>query len=72
VPTHAGTQDGLGLGLYIVGRLTSILGHALTLRSRVGRGTVFRLALQPTDPQAASDRAVASVAQMLPERPRVG
>jgi signal transduction histidine kinase len=70
VPTHAGTEDGFGLGLYIVGRLTSILGHGLTLRSRVGRGTVFRLQLQPTDPQAASDRAVASVAQMLPERVR--
>ncbi|MCG2592162.1 HAMP domain-containing histidine kinase [Ramlibacter sp. XY19] len=70
VPSHAGTEDGFGLGLYIVGRLTGILGHTLTLRSRVGRGTVFRLALHPTDPQAASERAVASIAQMLPERPR--
>jgi signal transduction histidine kinase len=72
VPTHAGTEDGFGLGLYIVGRLTSILGHGLALRSRVGRGTVFRLALQPTDAKAAGERAVASVAQMLPERPRIG
>jgi signal transduction histidine kinase len=71
VPIHAGTEDGFGLGLYIVGRLTGILGHTLSLRSRVGRGTVFRLALQPTDPQAASERAVASVAQMLPERSKV-
>ena len=70
VPSHAGTEEGFGLGLYIVGRLTGILGHPLTLHSRVGRGTVFRLLLQPTDPQAAAERAVASVAQLLPGRPR--
>jgi signal transduction histidine kinase len=64
VPGHAGTDEGFGLGLYIVARLTHILGHPLTLRSRVGRGTVFRLLLQPTDPHAAAERAVASVAQM--------
>ncbi|HEX7890533.1 MAG TPA: HAMP domain-containing sensor histidine kinase [Ramlibacter sp.] len=64
VPGHAGTEEGFGLGLYIVGRLTHILGHPLELRSRVGRGTVFRLMLHPTDPRAAADRAVASVARM--------
>ncbi len=68
VPSHAGTEDGFGLGLYIVGRLTQILGHPLTLMSRPGRGTVFRMALHPSDPQAAAERAVASVAQMIPER----
>jgi signal transduction histidine kinase len=68
VPGHAGTEEGFGLGLYIVGRLTHILGHPLELRSRVGRGTVFRLLLQPTDPRAAAERAVASVATMLPAR----
>ncbi len=66
IPTHAGTEDGFGLGLYIVGRLTQILGHPLSLRSRPGRGTVFRLELRPTDPQAAAERAVASVARLLP------
>jgi signal transduction histidine kinase len=65
VPTHGGTEDGFGLGLYIVGRLTHILGHPLTLASRVGRGTVFRLDLQPTDARAAQERAVASVAQLV-------
>lgn len=68
VPGHAGTEEGFGLGLYIVGRLTAILGHPLTLRSRPGRGTVFRLALHPTDPRAAADRAIAAVAQLV-ERP---
>lgn len=64
VPAHAGTEDGFGLGLYIVARLSHILGHPLDLVSRPGRGTVFRLHLRPTDPAAAADRAVASVAQI--------
>lgn len=65
VPTHGGTEDGFGLGLYIVARLTHILGHPLTLKSRPGRGTVFRLMLHPTDEQAATERALASVAQLV-------
>jgi signal transduction histidine kinase len=65
VPSHAGTEDGFGLGLYIVARLASILGHPLGLDSRPGRGTVFRLMLEPTDAQLAADRAAASVAQLV-------
>lgn len=65
VPTHGGTEEGFGLGLYIVQRLTQILGHPLTLASRPGRGTVFRLFLDPTDEKAAVERAVASVAQLV-------
>ena len=65
VPGHAGTEDGFGLGLYIVARLSHILGHPLTLSSRPGRGTVFRLQLAPTDPQQAAERAAASVAQLV-------
>jgi signal transduction histidine kinase len=64
IPAHAGTEDGFGLGLYIVGRLCGILGHPLTLASRPGRGTMFRLVLAPTDPVAANERAAASVAQL--------
>jgi signal transduction histidine kinase len=59
VPSHAGTEDGFGLGLYIVARLSAILGHPLSLASRPGHGTVFRLMLQPTDAQEAADRAAA-------------
>ncbi len=62
VPTHGGTEDGFGLGLYIVARLSAILGHPISLASRPARGTVFRLMLQPTDAQDAADRAAASVA----------
>ncbi|HWI81857.1 HAMP domain-containing sensor histidine kinase [Ramlibacter sp.] len=65
VPAHGGTEDGFGLGLYIVARLAAILGHPLALDSRPQRGTVFRLILAPTDPQQAADRAAASVAQLV-------
>jgi signal transduction histidine kinase len=64
VPSHAGTEDGFGLGLYIVARLTQILGHPLSLASRPGKGTVFRLSLVPTDEKAALERAASSVAQL--------
>jgi signal transduction histidine kinase len=64
VPSHGGTEDGFGLGLYIVARLAAILGHPLSLSSRPGRGTVFRVMLEPTDAQEAADRAAASVAQL--------
>ena len=36
VPSHAGTEDGFGLGLYIVARLAGILGHPLSLSSTAG------------------------------------
>jgi signal transduction histidine kinase len=64
VPSHAGTEEGFGLGLYIVSRLAGILGHPLTLASRPGRGTVFRLMLKPTDAQDAADRAAAAGTQL--------
>jgi signal transduction histidine kinase/CheY-like chemotaxis protein len=50
---------GLGLGLAIVKRTVSLLGHALSLRSRVDRGSVFTLSLSivhvPRVPASASD-----------------
>src|SRR4029079_11794790 len=42
VPTLTGTEEGFGVVLYIVSRLTQILGHPLSLQSRAGRGSVFR------------------------------
>ncbi|MCE4537335.1 response regulator [Pelomonas sp. P7] len=41
----AGPEKGLGLGLSIVQRCAHILGHGLAVDSRVGRGSVFRLAM---------------------------
>ncbi len=63
VPVHEGTQDGFGLGLHIVSRLAHILGHPVELVSVPGRGTMFRLVLDPSDPQQAAARA-ASIDQL--------
>ena len=49
VADHAGTEDGFGLGLYIVARLTHILGHPLSVRSRPGRGHRVPAALHDAD-----------------------
>ena len=69
VPSHAGTDEGFGLGLHIVSRLCGILGHPLRMSSRPGQGTVFRLVLTPTDPQSAAERAAAPI--QLASRPWV-
>ncbi|HNI80781.1 MAG TPA: ATP-binding protein [Rhodocyclaceae bacterium] len=42
---------GLGLGLAIVRRLTTLLGHPLGLRSRPGRGALFSVPLPVTAPR---------------------
>ena len=56
VADHAGTSDGFGLGLAIVARLSHALGHPVTLRSRLGRGSVFRVALHDADESQAQAR----------------
>lgn len=38
-------QKGLGLGLAIVAQLAVLLSHPVSFRSRVGRGTIFRIVL---------------------------
>jgi signal transduction histidine kinase len=45
-PVHEGTADSFGLGLAIVQRLCRALGHTVTLRSVLGKGTRCRLELQ--------------------------
>lgn len=44
--THAGTEDGFGLGLAIVRRLSDVLGHKVSMVSRQGRGTRMRLEVE--------------------------
>jgi K+-sensing histidine kinase KdpD len=61
VPSHMGTEDGFGLGLYIVARLSNILGHPLELASRPRRGSVFRLLVNPSDPRMAAERAASTI-----------
>lgn len=55
-------RQGLGLGLAIVARLCRLLGHPLTLRSRVGRGSCFSVALPRVEPDAAALAAQAQAA----------
>jgi signal transduction histidine kinase len=42
---HTGTEDGFGLGLAIVQRLSDVLGHKITLISQPGRGSCLRVEL---------------------------
>jgi signal transduction histidine kinase len=57
---------GLGLGLSIVKRMVDALGHRISFRSVVGRGTVFRLEM----PVGISARMEAGASAADPERPR--
>ena len=43
-------QEGLGLGLSIVQRLSILLGHELSVRSRMDRGSVFSVAARVVGP----------------------
>jgi signal transduction histidine kinase len=47
VSSHNGTEEGFGLGLSIVMRLCDTLKHHVRMASRPGRGTVFRIDLEP-------------------------
>ena len=55
---------GLGLGLSIVRRLSSLLGHPLTLRSAVGRGSCFVLTVPATTEAARRLQPVAQVGSL--------
>ncbi len=62
---------GLGLGLAIVARLTTLLGHALEMRSAPGVGTVFHLRLPLGDVETARNAeppADASISEDSPLR----
>lgn len=55
-------EQGLGLGLSIVQRLASLLGHVITLRSHPGRGSNFSVTV-PLAQDVVPDRPAASDAQ---------
>lgn len=44
---RASASEGMGLGLAIVDRAASLLGHPLELRSAPGRGSTFAIGLRP-------------------------
>jgi len=58
-----GTEEGFGLGLAIVSRLSSVLNHPVGMSSRAGRGSVFWVALTSPgdDAEGASPAATAGL-----------
>lgn len=58
-------RKGLGLGLAIAEGLSGRLGHALTLASRPGRGSVFRLTLPLTTERPATETATPRIGASL-------
>ena len=54
-PLQPHHRKGLGLGLAIVQRLAGLMEAPLTVRSRVGRGTVFSLEVTPGRPPRAAE-----------------
>jgi len=61
----AGTE-GMGLGLSIVRRACAQLGHALSLDSEPGRGTVFRVALETVSTPQQAPAALPDPAGLAP------
>ncbi|MGJ7530163.1 ATP-binding response regulator [Variovorax sp. GB1P17] len=60
---------GLGLGLAIVRRTATLLGHPLAMRSRVGRGTVFRLTVPMAKVGTPVNEVTADTALQAPSQP---
>lgn len=46
-------RGGLGIGLAIVARVARLLGHAVTVNSRVGKGSLFAVTISLAEPGAA-------------------
>ena len=70
-PLEPHHRKGLGLGLAIVKRLADLMGAPLTLRSRVGHGTVFTLMLpmgRPPRLQASTATSKATLGVTLDRR----
>ena len=57
-------SKGLGMGLAIVKRLTELLGHELTVRSKPGSGSLFRVWVQSSPLQEVAEFAIG--AETLP------
>ncbi|QQV77537.1 PAS-domain containing protein [Sphingomonas aliaeris] len=55
------TGRGIGLGLAIVQRATRMLGHGMTLESRIGQGSRFALIVPPGQPRTVAEVAIAPV-----------
>ena len=63
-----GGPQGMGLGLSIVRRACTKLGHPIEVDSTPGRGTVFRVGLNAVDPAAGEGAGVAASPRGLRSR----
>ena len=61
---QAGSTEGVGLGLAIVERIAKLLGHRLSVRSQVGRGSVFGITVPRTRLPAEQDLGPHSAADI--------
>ena len=52
-------QAGFGLGLSIVRRFATVLGHEVRLSSQIGQGSTFTVEMEPADRAEVSDEAQA-------------
>jgi len=62
--------QGLGIGLSIVQRLSQLLGHPVHLKSRPGRGSLFRLELPAAEEAAVPDAGAGPLAAHRAAGPR--
>jgi signal transduction histidine kinase/CheY-like chemotaxis protein len=71
-PVRRDRQQGLGMGLAIVRRLVSLLGHRLEVASTPGRGTVFRVGIAVGGlPGIQEETAAADTQPMMVQTPRM-
>ncbi len=71
-PGRRDRSHGLGMGLAIVKRLASLLGHRLEVTSRPGRGTLFRVGIAiGTLPGIQDDMAPADTRPMTVDTPQM-
>lgn len=64
-PDELEPEDGLGLGLCIVGHLSRLLDHPIEIDSQPGRGSTFRIIAARTQPPARQQRAPLSVEKRI-------
>lgn len=51
LPGSSSGNQGLGLGLSIAQRIAHLLGHKISVKSDIGKGSVFRIAIPAGEPQ---------------------